>query len=211
MHLDRKNLKVTRVLQKELLGCSTVLDLGCGQSSLLQYVKGLKKTLGVDCWLPYIEESTGQGIHTEYMRADIMNCIFPPRSFDAVVLIDVLEHIEKGEALKLIYRMQYWAKKKVIVVVPNGFMPQEDPYGNGNKNQDHISAWTVKELESIGFKILGIGGLKHLRGKGAEIIPTQTTVGHYILAGISKLSEPFTEVFPKHAFHLFAVFNKDEL
>jgi hypothetical protein len=211
MHLDRRNLKVTQWLQNELSDCQTVLDLGCGQSSLLQYVKGLKSSVGVEYWRPYIEESMKHGIHTEYVNIDILSLKYPANSFDSVILIDVLEHIKKEQALELIQRMQQWAKKKVIILVPNGFMPQGDAYGDGNEKQHHVSGWTVGELESLGYKVWGLDGFRSLRGDGADIIQTKTRLGHYLIAGISKLSEPFTEIIPKYAFHLFAVFDKQKL
>jgi SAM-dependent methyltransferase len=209
MQPDRKNLRVTRLLQRELSGSDTVLDLGCGPSSLIQYVKGPTKTVGVEYWKPSMEESRQRGIHTEYINADITSVMYPDASFDSIILIDVLEHFEKEHAIELLKKIQRWTKKNVIVVVPNGFVPQEEDIGDSNKKQHHLSGWTVKDLGELGFRVRGIGGVRYLRGERGQIIPTRTRPGHYLLAGISKISEPFTEILPGYAYHLFAVWERE--
>lgn len=208
MRLDRKNLRVTRLLQNELSRSDTVLDLGCGPSSLLQYVKGPTTTVGVEYWKPSIEESRQRGIHTEYINADITTVKYPDSSFDSVILIDVIEHFEKGDAFALIRTIQHWAKKNVIIVVPNGFIPQEEEDEKGNIKQHHLSGWSVKDLNELGFRVRGLGGIRFLRGERGQIITTRTRIGHYFLAGISKMSEPITEILPKYAYHLFAVWER---
>ena len=208
MRLDRKNLRVTRLLQNELSRSDTVLDLGCGPSSLLQYVKGPTTTVGVEYWKPSIEESRQRGIHTEYINADITTVKYPDSSFDSVILIDVIEHFEKGDAFALIRTIQHWAKKNVIIVVPNGFIPQEEEDEKGNIKQHHLSGWSVKDLNELGFRVRGLGGIRFLRGERGQIITTRTRIGHYFLAGISKMSEPITEILPRYSYHLFAVWER---
>lgn len=208
MHLDRSELKVTRWLKDEMRDCKTVLDLGCGQSSLLQYVGWLDHTIGVEYWQPYIDESQSRQIHSVYIQSDINDVAFQPGAFDAVMLVDVLEHIPKPTATHLLKRMSTWAHKKVIVVVPNGDMPQDDPYGDGNEKQRHVSEWSPDELEKLGYTVRGFGGWKPLRGDGANIIPTKTRAGHVALAALSALTEPIVNLCPEYAFHLFGVMEK---
>jgi SAM-dependent methyltransferase len=208
MQLNRETLKATRWLKSELADCKSVLDLGCGQSSLLQYVRHLDYSLGVEYWQPYIDESRYRQIHTDYMQADINDVWFDPGTFDAVMLVDVLEHIDVMNANRLFLKMSTWAKKKVIIIVPNGDMPQEDPYGDGNEKQRHISQWSPETLKNRGYEVRGFGGWKPLRGDGAEIVPTRTLVGHYALSALSGLSDPVVRYIPEHAFHLFGVLRK---
>jgi SAM-dependent methyltransferase len=208
MYLDRENLKATRWLKDVLSDCKSVLDLGCGQSSLLQYVRHLDYSLGVEYWQPYIDESRYRQIHTDYMQADINDVFFDAGTFDAVMLVDVLEHIDVMDANRLFQKMALWAKKKVVIIVPNGAMPQEDPYGDGNVKQRHVSEWSPKDLRSRGYSVRGFGGWKPLRGEGAEIIPTGTIAGHYAISALSALSEPIVTRYPEYAFHLFGVLRK---
>ena len=207
MQLERQNLKIVKWLNEELKGCQSVLDLGCGQSSMLQYCDVLY-SVGVEYWKPYIEESQKNKIHNEYVNADITELDIPRNQFDAVILIDVLEHIEKQRAKVLLYEMNLWAAKKVIIAVPNGFLPQGDSCGDGNIKQHHLSGWGPDEFIKMGYCVHGFNGWKPLRGDGADIIPTKTKAGHYLLSGLSMLSEPIVEVMPQYAFHLFAVLTK---
>lgn len=204
---NRSNLKVTRLLKEELSGCKSVLDLGCGKSSLLQYVPGIDWSVGVECWPDYIRESKAAHIHSEYRMQDIMTLDYPSGAFDAVMLIDVLEHIEKRSAYRLLTNVERWASKKVIIAVPNGFVPQGDVCGDGNEKQNHVSGWTCAELTGRGYRVRGFGGWRLLRGDGGNIIPASNEVEHYLLAGLSLVSEPIAHICPDYAFHLFAAWD----
>ncbi|GAI94208.1 unnamed protein product, partial [marine sediment metagenome] len=84
----------TNYLKKELSDCETLLDLGCGRNSPVQYVS-TPYSLGTELFKPYLEESKGKRIHSEYIVADIRRIEFKENSFDAVLLLDVLEHLTK--------------------------------------------------------------------------------------------------------------------
>jgi SAM-dependent methyltransferase len=204
MQLNRMNDPFVKHLQHELRNCKTVLDLGCGQSSMIQYVPNIEFSLGVEIWKPYIEESQKNNIHTKYINSDILSFHDSPDSFDAVMCIDVIEHIEKEKALELIKAMKEWATEKVIILTPNGYIPNENSYGDGNKYQNHLSGWTPLDFYNLGFDVVGFGGWSRLRGEMGEIISTGIT--RDICAVISKLSEPFCRMYPKYAFSICAVY-----
>ena len=92
---------------------------------------------------------------------------FGEDSFDCVVALDVIEHLEKADGLRLLEQMEIIARKKVIIFTPNGFLEQE-PF-DGNEWQRHISGWEVDEMREMGFEIIGINGWKALRGERAKI------------------------------------------
>jgi len=150
-------LRGREIIFKEIKDCKTILDLGCGKDSFLKKFKGMKKLVGVDIFKPYIKEARGRNTHDCYIVGDITQIEFKPKSFDVVIAIQVLEHIEKEKGLMLIEKMKEWGKK-VIVSVPNGFLEQEE-YDN-NPFQEHKSSWYSEELEKLGFKVYGLSGLK---------------------------------------------------
>jgi len=189
---------LVKYLRKELFNCDTVLDLGCGYNSPIQHLN-VPFSVGVEKFEPYLKESKEKGIHNQYIKADITKIEFRPKSFDAVLCIEVLEHLTKEAGYQLIKKMEKWAKKKIIVTTPNGYLWQ-DGYDN-NPLQEHKSDWSVKELEKLGFKVSGINGWKKLKGyKGT--IKYKPTLFWTI---ISDLTQKITYHFPNLAFQLFAV------
>lgn len=156
----------TQKLGKELAYCDTVLDLGCGYNSPLHQCKG-SFSVGVESFLPYLEESRGKLLHDQYIRADIRKVNFKPGSFDAVVAFEVLEHLTKEEGQELLNKMKTWARKKLIITTPNGYLRQ-DSYDK-NPLQEHKTGWSPKELRNLGFKVYGMNGLKWLAGYRGQI------------------------------------------
>ena len=115
--------KLDYCLQKELKSCDSVLDLGCGPSSPLKNCKNIKYSVGVEAFKPYLDISKKQKIHTNYLPKNILNLDFPKNSFDAVILIEVLEHLTKKDGQKILKLANKWAKKKIIISTPNNFHP----------------------------------------------------------------------------------------
>jgi SAM-dependent methyltransferase len=194
---------VSSNLKNELANCSTVLDLGCGNNSLLQHFS-VPSSVGVDLFNPYLQESKKKKYHTQYIKADIRKLEFKPKSFDAVIAFDVLEHLTKEEGTELLGRMEKWARMKLIILTPNGFM-QQDSYDN-NPLQKHRSGWTVEELKRSGFAVFGINGWKRLRGYQASIKYKPA----FIYGTISDFTQKITYRIPQLAFQLLAIKTVEE-
>ncbi len=186
-------------LKRVLSDCDSVLDLGCGPSSPLQYCN-LKYSVGVEFYEQYLAESIRKGIHDFYISADIRKMELSQKSFDAVVLLDVLEHLSKEDGLALIAKMESWARKKIVIFTPNGFLSQEHDL-DGNPMQKHISGWTVEELEKLGFSVAGANGWKTLRGEQSHVKYRPKLLFY----AISQLTQMVTRYFPEYAHALFAV------
>jgi SAM-dependent methyltransferase len=148
-------------IEKELSDCESVLDLGCGKSSPIQYCKNIKRSVGVEIFQPYLEETKQRKIHTEYLNQRVEDVDFPEKSFDAVVMIEVIEHLPKEIAFDMMKKAEKWARKKVIISTPNDFL--EQPTYDENVFQRHLSGWSKIEMEKMGFKCRGLAGLKVLR------------------------------------------------
>jgi len=196
------------LLRRELKDCETVLDLGCGPFSPIQYCKNIKYSVGVEAFRPYWEQSKKRKIHTQYLNKKIEELDFPPKSFDAVLMIEVLEHLPKEAGEKMLKKAEKWAKKKVIVSSPNGFIPQKEV--DDNPYQKHLSGWDYQTMKDLGFNVYGLAGLKLLR-KEVE----NETMGEDLLTSIrfrpkifwftvAAFSQAFTYYFPKLAFELFS-------
>lgn len=152
-------------LEVALRGCDSVLDVACGSSSPLRYIPKKFYAVGCDLFAGAIEKSRSEGIHDQYHQMDVLHLDqkFPPKSFDGVVALDFIEHLEKKEGLRFISLLEKIARKRVILLTPNGFLRQE-AYG-GNIHQVHRSGWTPDEMQQQGFKVIGLFGWKALRGE----------------------------------------------
>lgn len=195
-------------LQKNLKNCRTVLDLGCGPSSPLQYCQNISYSVGVETFGPYLKEAQKRKIHSEYIGKKIEEIDFPEKSFDAVIMLEVLEHLPENIGEALLEKAEKWARQRVIVSTPNGFLPQP-PYDD-NPWQKHLSGWNVEAMKRRGYRCWGLSGLKFLRLTKVEpssksflaSIRLRPKFFWFILA---TLSQRFTYHFPQYAFEIFCV------
>jgi hypothetical protein len=95
--------------------------------------------------------------------------------------------------------MERIARHRVVVFTPNGFVQQGDR--GGNPFQVHRSGWSASELESLGYRVTGVHGLRVLRREEAAI--RFRPVRAWSLA--ADLTQPVVRRRPNLAFHLLAV------
>lgn len=196
-------------LQRELADCKTVLDLGCGPDSPIRHCQNIDYSVGVEVFEPYLKKSRAKKIHNKYYKRDLLRLDFPKNSFDAVILIEVLEHLPKEEGRKIISLARKWAKKKLIITSPNGFVKQKAV--DNNPWQKHLSGWDYKEMRSLGFKCRGLAGLKHLRQEvendtmGDDLMSSIRLKPRVFWFIIASLSQSLVYWVPGLAFELFSV------
>lgn len=187
-----------RTIKKGLADCESVLDLGCGYNSPLQFIDVPRK-VGVELFDPYLEESQKKEVHNEYIKSDIRTLVLSPKSYDAVFCSEVLEHLTKEEGKELLQKMDKWTKKSIILTTPNGYIYQDDY--DKNPYQEHKSGWSASELRDAGFKVRGMNGLKYLRGYKGQMKYKPTVICRIV----STLSQIVTQYYPRFAFQLLAV------
>jgi len=196
-------------IENELEKDWTILDVGCGHSSPLRLVKKTSRWVGLDIYEPYIAESKKQSIHDEYLIGDARSLPFKDNSFDCAVAIEVLEHFNKPDGLKMINEMERVARKKIILTTPNGFM---ETYAGPNDNPEerHLSGWNYNELKELKFRVYGLNGLKSLWTieKGKAVIRFKFLILPIMLVEISKY---FTYRNPSLSFQLFFVKDLNKL
>jgi ubiquinone/menaquinone biosynthesis C-methylase UbiE len=184
-----------------------VLDLGCGHHSLLIWsgiLPRLDLSLGVELHEPALLEAKRKRIHTHYARGDATTIEFKPNSFDAVVAVELLEHLPKDVGGELLRRMERWARKRVVLTTPNGFVFQDDV--GDNPFQEHLSGWTAQELRQFGFQVYGLSGWRPLRGYLGRI----RFKPWFFWKKVSSFSQLLVRHWPEQAFQLLAVKEIDE-
>jgi SAM-dependent methyltransferase len=161
---DPSQILVKLAIRKALLGCKTVLDVGCG-TSVISRELGVSHCVGIEGFRPTFEDALRLKTQDEIICGDIRNLTdyFKPGQFDACVALDVIEHLPKEEGLKLIRDMESIAKKKVVFFTPNGFLPQRQTADSDL--QAHFSGWETEEMRGHGYDVFGLLGPKSLRGE----------------------------------------------
>lgn len=145
----------------------SVLDVGCGAQPRLPHVGSGRRSIGVDVYLPSLKRARDTGTRTDFVLADARALPFKPRSVDCVMALDVLEHLSGLEERGFLAEIAFIARKRVVVLTPNGLFEQEE-YG-GNLHQRHLSGWTVGNLQQRGFSVVGANGLRVLGRRVARL------------------------------------------
>lgn len=199
-----RKFNLVALLNKHIQDGWSVLDLGCGRNSPLQYLKTKNYKVGFDVYVPYVKKSKHRKIHNKYIIGDLKRKLpFKNKSFDCIVSTEVIEHLEKKNGLNLIKEMERVARKKIILTTPNGFLntyagPEDNP------KENHLSGWTVKDFKLLGFEVRGLEGLRVFwrvkKGQANNIIGNKK-----FSRGIIMLMQSLiTHKYPRLAFQLFA-------
>jgi hypothetical protein len=133
----------------------SILDVACGLSLKSKFLDAQIR-VGVD-----IHEEYFNHIETEVpyviVKYDVrkLRDIFLPKSFDVVIALDIIEHLEKDESLDMIRQCEEIARKAVILETPKGYVPQNiDIQGHGaDEWQTHRCGWEPEELEKMGYSV----------------------------------------------------------
>jgi SAM-dependent methyltransferase len=139
---------------------ASILDVGCSDgrgSALLDH----RRVFGIDIDRHALSTERRAGL----VAGDIRRLPYRDQSFDAVVALDVIEHLEKPQALTVLSEMERVARMTVIVSTPSGFLetppaPPDEPW------HDHKCGFEPAELENLGYTVSGFGGPKNMRADG---------------------------------------------
>jgi len=108
-----------------------------------------------------------------FVQADVTHLEFSADSFDAVVMLEVLEHLNRQDGEDLLVKAQGWARKRVILSTPNGYLAQRAL--GGNPFQIHRSGWSPASLRAKGYRAYGLAGLHLLRSQNTADSPEEAS------------------------------------
>lgn len=129
-----------------------ILDVGCGIMDAVGGALG-PRHMGIDGFRPYLEHCKRDAL---VMQGELPDVLLPfiDKSWDVLLLLDVVEHLEKHKALQLIGQAERLAVKRVIIFTPLGYRLQSpfDCWGLGyNGLQEHLCGFEKEELEELGY------------------------------------------------------------
>jgi len=179
----------------------TLLDVGCGDNSPVQFLSPDIYKVGVDIFEPSIEASKKKNIHSEYVKLNVLEIgeYFEESSFDCAIASDLIEHLEKRDGIELIKQMMKVSRKRIVIFTPNGYLEQGEY--NQNPWQVHHSGWTPEEMLDMGFKVYGINGMKNLRGEYSKIRYKPKIIWRII----SDITQLFVKQRPESAFQILCI------
>lgn len=166
------NLKahLTPLITEEL----SVLDLGCGnytsgvsiQTPLIKF----KSLTGVEVYKKDLDETKKKDFLTkklDWHEEEILSYLNKHKKdrFDVIMLIDVLEHFEKKDGMKVLEAIEKMATKRILIFMPIGDHTLEANDGRvaeeKNHWQKHLSQWEVEEWRDLGYDVELLKGFHH--------------------------------------------------
>jgi len=193
---------IFRFMNKDTM---SILDVGCGKGFTMKIIKKRFRrkrifTVGVDQFAPYLRYCMKEMTHDILINTNIESLPFKDKSFDVILCLEVIEHLKKEDALRIIENLRKLARKQVIISTPVGVCHQEEI--DNNPCQRHESSWNPEEFKKLGFKVRG-SGLRRLYLKQ----------GHFTSGFIRNLAFslsyvfPLAYFFPKLAFQMVCVYS----
>jgi len=146
-------------------GSKSILDLGCGKGKPMKFVNRHKRfyTVGIDGFNPYVEQCRREKSHDVVLQGDIRRLSYKDKTFDVVLCLQTLEHLDREDGVSLLRWMEQVARKQVIITTDiNEFV--QGAGSDGNELQEHKYIWGADEFREQGFVVYGIG----IKGWGGE-------------------------------------------
>jgi len=139
-----------RQLIKQLLGkkrYKKILDVGCGTGENLVFLETLfpkTKLYGIDLYQRAVTFAKNRG-HKKIFRANAVNLPFKDNFFDAVLFLDVLEHIKDDQSAVEEAKRVLKEKGRIIITSPAlGFIWSEHDIKQG-----HQKRYTKREIRNL--------------------------------------------------------------
>ena len=141
------------MVQNSVTDNDTVLDLGCGIMQASDDLKA-KIILGVDIWDKYLN-------HIKHLHPTVRISMsetdrFMNESYDIVICLDVVEHLEYDLALKIIDECKRICRKKAIIYTPSEFKDNMQAVPNAwglgeNIHQKHLCVLGTNDFRNRGY------------------------------------------------------------
>lgn len=189
-------------------GKLSILDLGCGNGVAGEVFKNdkFRSFVGVDNFRKYIDICKESGNYICLSASDIRNFKIQKNKYDIILLLQVIEHLTKKEAINIINRCKRAAVKKVIISTPNGECEQE--VYDDNPLQAHKSVWEPSDLKRLNLVVYGQGFKYIYRKKSYAVKNSDIKIWQRILNPLTLLLFPIVLFFPKISAQLIAVYSK---
>lgn len=139
---------------KKAIKPKVVVDIGVGQGTYAKLARDFKNKeetwLGIEIFYPYVSQFKLKKLYHKVIISDVRytHLGLIHKKPDLVIIGDVLEHMKKDQAKRVIGRLHSWAKN-VIISIPLRHREQGQHFGN--PFETHVDHWGNAEmLEFLG-------------------------------------------------------------
>lgn len=142
-HVSKR--KICSALIKRFLQLKSprILDIGCGTGKNVEFFSGLGQIWGLDKSEHAINLCRNRGLHN-IIQADAVNIPFCSESFDVIIMLDVLEHLDEDKTLAEVVRLLK-PKGLLIATVP----AYQSLWSQWDVQLHHQRRYNKKNLKSI--------------------------------------------------------------
>ncbi len=129
-----------------LIEGGVVLDIGAGIIPMNWYKP--KRHICVEPHLLYGEQLLAHGYEVWHTTALEALTQAEPGAFDAIYMLDVLEHMPKYVGRRVLTLAKHLRPKQIVIATPEGFHQQDtDEWGLGGEHwQRHRSGWIPQDF-----------------------------------------------------------------
>jgi 2-polyprenyl-3-methyl-5-hydroxy-6-metoxy-1,4-benzoquinol methylase len=136
------------------------LDLGCGpgESVIAREILHIswQRLISVDAFEPYLvkmrERTPSAKQHDIHLsRIEDLDALLEGLDIDLILLIDVLEHLPRRDALRLLYGLEKQVRRGIVLFSPVGEVEQGAL--DGNEYQRHRSFWEPGDWLRLGYDV----------------------------------------------------------
>lgn len=125
-----------------------ILDVGCGYGKysvlLREYLDPDPIVDGVEAWEPYVKNHKLKNLYTKLYVSDVLDLDQDTLDqYDLVMMGDVIEHIEKDDAINLLSRIKGW----VVIATPFDHFHTDEGLP---PTEAHVSHWTEQDFIDTG-------------------------------------------------------------
>lgn len=202
------------LLRRSIGNTKTILDLGCGEGSLMQFLSKGKnwQITGIDIYQKAIKTARKRNVYSKLIQGDLLKTIRNNNlrtKYDVVFLSQVIEHVTRSQGEKILDEIEKLAKKRIVLGTPRGFMDQPHEFLDGNPHQVHKSGWSISDFTSRGYEVYGVGFwlIWSYRGLGRNTDKLSIIISNLI----SYIMSPIVYFFPILGAGILAIKEKDKV
>lgn len=200
------------ILRNNIGDPKTILDLGCGDGSLMELLAQGKnwQVTGIEIYPPSLKEAQRKKIYKELIKGDILEQVRKlyrrHKKYQVILFSEVIEHLPWNKGEKVLRIIEKIAEKKIIIGTPRGFMNQPNDL-KGNPHQIHKSGRTEEDFRLRNYKVYGVG-LKPIWSENG-LARTSNRAILIIMTIVGYLFSPAVYFFPRLGVGIIAIKNLD--